>query len=132
MELDTSRVARRSALGVWLLAALFGAFGLLVVAGIVVVTLYVLVPSTSVAQEQAARQQMIRIRDAAERYHLNHGEYPETVEELAQPDAENGDKPYLSNDAVVNPWGRPFRLRPPQDDEPRLVVITDIPGGRRL
>jgi len=132
MTQQTSRTPSRSVFGVLILGALFFAVGVLILGGLGAVTVYVLVPNTAVAREQAARQQMLKIRDAAHQYHLNHGEYPETVEELLLPDPDNGDQPYLTGDAAVSPWGRPFRLQPPEEGESRVLVYTDTPAGQRL
>ena len=59
-----------------------------------------------------AKTKAKEIEEAAVRYHLVNGEYPDALDELTQPDSGNQGKPYLSGELLIDPWGQKFRFDP--------------------
>ncbi len=67
-------------------------------------------------------------------YYVNNGVYPQNgIQDLVvtQP---NGMQPLLPQEAVLDPWGKPFQVTLEQDAQgtDRVIVFTVSPRGQRI
>jgi hypothetical protein len=116
-----------------LLIVLLCLLGLALIGGGVVVAVGVIAQRRlDQAKENAAKVQAYVIAAAAEQYYVNNDTYPDSVEVLTRPDPKNDGKPYLSADAILDPWGKPYKLTLPSDADIRLRAWTVTPEGKRL
>ena len=68
---------------------------------------YYLLPQLAKSKEGAAKAKAMTLDTAIQTYATNHnGQYPASVGALTQPDPENNNKPYVSDDAILDPWGQ--------------------------
>ncbi len=84
------------------------------------------------AKQNAARAKAQSIQNAAQLYYLTHDEWPRNVQVLTNPDPENGGQPYLAPDAVLDPWGKPYQIEPPEEGGARPRVWTITPDGKTI
>lgn len=103
----TTRAAARAA---------FTLLEILVVVAIIVVLAgiggYYLMPRVDEAKEKTARVQVKgALTSAADTYKLNNGDWPPSLEALAQPQP-NGGAPILDPDALRDPFGQPYGYDP--------------------
>jgi hypothetical protein len=84
------------------------------------------------AKEDAARAQIKVLEQAADTYKKNHGQYPEGLPVLALPDALNDNKPYISGDAILDPWGKAYQidLAGTHNKGARADIFATTPGGK--
>lgn len=89
---------------------------LLVVMAIIVIIAgfggYYILGQLDQAKVSAAIQKAKVVAQAAETYYIDHGQYPQNIQELLQK-TEDGKGPYLkSQDAIMDPWGHVFQYDP--------------------
>jgi hypothetical protein len=84
------------------------------------------------AKEDMAKVKARFIAQAAEVYRLNHDAHPADVGVLAQPDPLNQNKPYLSGDSILDPWGKRYQIDPagPNHKGAQCDVFTTTPQGK--
>jgi hypothetical protein len=89
-------------------------------------------PQLERAKEDLARAQARVVAQAADTYRKNHDQYPNDVRVLAQPDPLNDNKPYLSDDAILDLWGKPYSIDPagPNHKGAQCDVFTVTPQGK--
>jgi general secretion pathway protein G len=69
---------------------------------------YYFIGQLNEAKKKTAKVQANEITKACETYAIDHGQYPQQLEQLLQRDNFGG--PYLKNaDALRDPWGNPYR-----------------------
>src|SRR6516162_5053888 len=71
-----------------------------------------LLPALDKAKDDADRTQAYTIATACKQYYTNHGEMPGDITVLTQQDPENGNKPYLSQDAIKDSRKQNFTIDP--------------------
>ena len=83
------------------------------------------------AKKSEAKIEMQKIVKAAETFHVNYGEWPQSCQMLIQP--YQGDPPLVPGgaDDITDPWGQPYQLviRPDQYGSERATVDSSGPGG---
>jgi general secretion pathway protein G len=115
----------------------FSLMEILIVVAIIVVLAgiggYYFLPQLDKAKDDAAKAQAKVVAMAADTYKKNHGEYPTDVSVLAQPDPLNDNKPYLSDDAINDPWGKPYTIDPagPNHKGAQCDVYTTSPTSNK-
>jgi general secretion pathway protein G len=99
--------------------------GFTIVEVLVVVTIIALIATvvsvryfSSIGQAKAAiaKQQLSAIETAVDKFNMDHGRYPETLDELVtRPDdvAEEAWSPALKEKELNDPWGRRYEYRNP-------------------
>jgi general secretion pathway protein G len=85
------------------------------------------------AKESAAKVQINNIEKAVETYKLTHGVYPESLQQMCEPE---GDRPaQLDLKEIVDPWQRPYVLDAntlnPRTQKP-LIYSLGKPGGSHM
>lgn len=66
-----------------------------------------------------------------ETYKLNNGDYPASIEALAQPQP-NGGSPLVPPDKIRDPWGKPYQIDPTgqRNGGNKADVLTTTPKGQ--
>jgi len=84
------------------------------------------------ANEKVARLGIKNIQTAVEAYKLSHGSYPQTLQELTMP--EGGKAAYLEDQALIDPWQRPYGYDPnthhPKTGKPLIYSQGANPGNQ--
>ncbi len=112
----TNRELARSAER-FLARAAFTLMEMLIVVAIIVALAgiggYYLLGALSQSKEGTAKAQAVTLYQAVQSYATQHGgQYPQSLEELAQPDPLTN-RPYLEKrEALMDPWGRPYQYNP--------------------
>ncbi len=80
------------------------------------------------AKVNEARVKAFTIAKAAEGFKLNNGNYPDNLNELAQP---SSGRPYLGPDELLDPWGKQYQFDPNgSHNNGRIAdVFTTTPTG---
>jgi general secretion pathway protein G len=111
---------------------------MLVVVAIIVVLAgiggFYLMPQLDKSKEQAAKAQAKVIEQAAQSYYQDNGQYPSSVQDLTQPSPHLNNRPYLSDDAILDPWGKPYTIDPtgPNNKGGKPDVYTKSPTGTTI
>jgi prepilin-type N-terminal cleavage/methylation domain-containing protein len=112
---------------------------MLVVVAIIVVLAgiggYFLLPALDRAKDDAAKAQTHVIEAAAMDYYLKHdSQYPGSLDVLTQQDEANDGKPYLSHDAIIDPWKQQYQFNPdgPHNSGGKPDVWTKNPKGKEI
>ena len=71
---------------------------------------YYLLPQLDKAKEGTAKARTMTLDSAVGTYYTNHSSYPASVQVLTQPDPENNNKPYVTDDAILDPWGQQYQM----------------------
>ena len=58
-------------------------------------------------QEEVARKQVQALTNAARAYAVRHGQFPATLQALAEPQPDGG-PPLVAPEALTDPWGQPY------------------------
>jgi general secretion pathway protein G len=71
------------------------------------------------------------LSSAAENYKLRNGNYPASIEQLAQQQPDGG-QPFIAPDKVKDPWGKSYQIDPngPHNGGNRADVFTTGPKGQ--
>jgi type II secretory pathway pseudopilin PulG len=64
------------------------------------------------AKRDAAHSQIKVLDDVVQTYYINNNDYPASLDILAQPQGD-GARPYLEQNALVDPWGRKYQYAHP-------------------
>jgi general secretion pathway protein G len=68
------------------------------------------------------------LQGAVQAYSLTHGSFPNSLEDLTQPDSETG-KAVLTHDHLMDPWGQPYVYSPNDVDSTGVpYVYSNHPG----
>jgi general secretion pathway protein G len=122
------KIARRSG---------FTLMEILVVVAIIVVlagagTFYLL-PLLGQSKEKVAKLTIANLTEAAKTYKLNNGEFPASLDALAQTQP-NGNPKLVSPDSLKDPWGRPFQYDPsgPKNEgmQPDISTLSPETAGK--
>jgi general secretion pathway protein G len=92
---------------------------------------YYLMGQYNNAKKNAAKLKADVITKACTTYEVNYGQRPASLEVLLQPDSMGG--PYLmSQDALLDPWGRPYsyNAQGPHNNGLQPDVWSDTPYGQ--
>jgi len=84
------------------------------------------------AKRDKARLDVKALADAVAVYHLNNdGNFPQTLQELTQPQPNAGGKVIVAADALTDPWGKPYQYDPagPKHNGEKPDVWTQAPDG---
>jgi general secretion pathway protein G len=112
-----------------------GAFTLLEVLVVVAIIVmlagvggYYLLQRYEEAKGSRAKIDVRTLSEQVETYKLNNGDYPGSIEALAQPQP-NGSGPMASPEAVIDPWNQPYRIDPsgPNNNGQKADVFTTNP-----
>ena len=125
--------------------------GLLVILALIVLTVFVIVPTWSVRGRdggaargedpeerqrrrcEQARMEIKLLETAADAYFVQHGQYPDRLEILCRPD-EKGNPPHLEVKALIDPWTRPYVYEPqtlhPATGRPKIYSRGPNPADR--
>jgi general secretion pathway protein G len=81
------------------------------------------------AQINEAKIKATSISKAAEGFKLNNGNYPTDLNELVHP---SSGRPYLAQDELLDPWGKPYAFDPAgtHNNGLRADVSTTTPTGQ--
>jgi general secretion pathway protein G len=86
------------------------------------------------AKESAAKVQINNIEKAVETYKLTHGDYPQSLQQMCEPE-EAGKAAQLDTREIIDPWQRPYVLDPntlnPRTQRP-LIYSQGKPGGNHM
>jgi general secretion pathway protein G len=89
---------------------------------------YYLLQRYEEAKISRAKMDVRGLAGQLEQFKLKYGDYPPTIEALAQPQA--GDAPMVRPDAIIDPWGKPYQFQPPDGATTfEAVVIANTPKG---
>ncbi len=108
---------------------------ILIVVAIIVVLAgiggYYLMPQLDRAKESAAKAKAMTIDKAVQTYYIKHDGWP-TIDALIQADPNNDNKPYLEDDAILDPWGHKYTIDPsgPRNKGTKPDVYTTSPSGK--
>jgi type II secretory pathway pseudopilin PulG len=94
---------------------------------------YYLLPQLNKSKEGAAKAKAMTLDTAVQTYMTNHnGQAPASVAVLTQPDPENNNKPYVSDDAILDPWNQQYQLDPggSRNKGAKPDVYTTSPEGK--
>ena len=69
---------------------------------------YLSIPQLQKSKEGAAKAKAMTLDTAIQTYFKNHGHSPATVADLTVPDPENDNRPYVSDDAILDPWNQQY------------------------
>jgi len=78
------------------------------------------------ARVDRAKLDIKKLETAISSFNAKHGQYPETLQQLTQPD-EFGNNPVLSAQDLLDPWGRPYNYQPAQMTQRGVPMISS--GG---
>jgi general secretion pathway protein G len=119
--LTTAKALRTSRAGFSLLEVLVVVAIIVMLAG---VGSYYVIQRYEDAQQKAARSGVTKVKGFIENFYVDHGQYPNSLEQLAQPI--DGRAPYAKGDELHDPWGVQFQFQ----SEPEVVVWTQRKGKR--
>ncbi len=85
------------------------------------------------AKVSRAKIDAVALSSQAETFKLNNGEYPTSIEMLAQPQP-NGMSPLVGPDKIFDPWGKPYIIDPngPRNNGLKADVYTTTPRGQEI
>jgi len=91
---------------------------------------YYVVQQYEDAKVSTAKIQASTLSEKAETYKVNNGDYPPSLDALAQPQP-NGGSPLVPPDKLRDPWGRPFQFDPAgaRNGGLKADVFTTTPRG---
>jgi general secretion pathway protein G len=91
---------------------------------------YYLMARYEEAKVQRARIDVNTLSDAVETYRLNNGDFPASIDMLAQMQP-NGGMPLIPPDKVMDPWGQMYQIDPTGANNNGLKadVFTTTPQG---
>jgi general secretion pathway protein G len=123
------RAARSRRLAFTLLEILIVVAIIVILAGVGIVYL---VPQLTKSEEGVAKAKANAIAGACQIYYNNHHAWPQNVEELTQPDPENDNKPYITDDGAKDPWGNFYTIDAsgPNHKGAAPDVYTTSPSGK--
>lgn len=84
-------------------------------------------PAQRSAQMKAAKTQIGAFMGPLERYRMDMGDYPRSLEELRAQPADGAGRwqgPYLGSNIPPDPWGQPYNYQPGSSDGSVLPHIT--------
>jgi general secretion pathway protein G len=111
---------------------------MLVVVAIIVVLAgiggFYLMPQLDKSKEQSAKAQAKVIEQAAQAFYMQNDRFPSSVDELTQPNPNNDNKPYLSPDAILDPWQKKYTIDPngPNNSGAKPDIYTTSPTGKQI
>ena len=125
------RAARSRRLAFTLLEILIVVAIIVILAGVGIVYL---VPQLTKSEEGVAKTKAQAIASACQIYYTNHKEYPTTVDQLTTADPDNDNKPYITDDGALDPWGKPYTIDPsgPNHKGAAPDVYTTSPSGKTI
>lgn len=71
-------------------------------------------------EETSAKSQAVIIAEKVEQYHRLDGKYPKSLADIT----------WSSQDATLDPWGKPYKYDPPRREGERPRVYTTTPKGK--
>lgn len=94
---------------------------------------YLIIQRYQDGQVSAARIKAIDIAKKVEAFYVNNGDYPTGIADLIKPQPKGG-QPLCDDQAVTDPWGKPFQVQLGNDamGNQRVEVFTVSPRGQRI
>jgi general secretion pathway protein G len=112
--------------------AAFTLLEILVVVAIIVMLAgvggYYLLQRYEEAKISTAKIEARGLAQQCETFKLNNGDYPSSIEQLAQQQP-NGGAPMVPADKIMDPWGKPYQVT---SDGLHAVVVTTAPNGVQI
>jgi hypothetical protein len=89
-------------------------------------------PAAEATKVKDAKVKIQALDQAVRIYYSQNGNWPASLEDLAKPSA--GGKRLIKADALVDPWGKPFRYDPagPSNGGEKPDIWTVAPGGKTI
>src|SRR5260370_35821429 len=93
----------------------------------------ILLPTLDKAKDDTDRAQAHTVAEACKHYQINNDTMPNNTQVLTQPDPNNGNKPYLSQDAILDSRKQPFQIDPSgQMSGTEVDVFTTNKNGEKI
>jgi general secretion pathway protein G len=94
---------------------------------------YLIIQRYQDAQVSTAKIKSKDIAAKVEAFYVNNGDYPPNIQALMLPQP-NGGNPLCTEEALMDPWGKPFQIATPTDaaGNIRVEVFTLSPRGQRI
>jgi len=93
---------------------------------------FYLLPQLNKSKEGAAKAKAMTLDTAIQTYVKNNSRAPASVADLTVQDPENDNKPYVADDAILDPWGQQYVIDPagPRNKGAKPDVYTTSPEGK--
>jgi general secretion pathway protein G len=131
MILQDTRPARQARRGFTLLEILMVVAIIVVLAGL---GAYYLIPMLSQSEEDTAKIKAKGLDLPVQSYYLKHRQWPSDLSVLTQADELNANSPYVPDDGILDPWGKPYQINTagPNNKGAKPDIFTESPTGKQL